>query len=101
MAPMTSFARRDSVGTDTGGRMATSGLLQIAVWPPATSGTSRQRVSQRVVPDDPVSAGPWSFPGPQLSEGLERVVEVGDPGEGEPAIGGGQRVGAVAGGHEE
>src|SRR4051812_35811949 len=27
MAPMTSFARRDSVGTDTGGRMATSGLL--------------------------------------------------------------------------
>src|SRR3954463_1034414 len=29
MAPMISFARRDSVGTDTGGRMATSGLLQL------------------------------------------------------------------------
>src|SRR3954453_16716906 len=29
MAPMTSFARRESVGTDTGGRMATSGLLQL------------------------------------------------------------------------
>jgi hypothetical protein len=25
---MTSFARRDSVGTDTGGRMATGGLLR-------------------------------------------------------------------------
>src|SRR3954453_17612912 len=28
-APRTSFARRDSVGTGTGGRMATSGLLQL------------------------------------------------------------------------
>src|SRR3712207_8860798 len=31
MAPMTSFARRERVGTDTGGRMATSGLLQFLV----------------------------------------------------------------------
>src|SRR4051812_23988452 len=41
MAPMTSFARRESVGTDTGGRMATSGLLL----------TSR---AARVVAHDPV-----------------------------------------------
>src|SRR4051794_36831565 len=32
MAPMTSFARRDSVGTGTGGRMATSGLLQLQLF---------------------------------------------------------------------
>src|SRR5436309_9451223 len=36
IAPMTSLARRDSVGTDTGGRMATGGLLQFQTWPQAT-----------------------------------------------------------------
>ncbi|GAB3359902.1 hypothetical protein GCM10027300_31540 [Modestobacter lapidis] len=31
--PMTVLARRDSVGTGTGGRMATSGLLTDLEWP--------------------------------------------------------------------
>src|SRR3954454_21263156 len=49
MAPMTSFARRESVGTDTGGRMATSGLLQLQGgrghgWGPKPAPVSRDRV---------------------------------------------------------
>src|SRR3954466_11345769 len=57
MAPMTSFARRESVGTDTGGRMATSGLLQLQGgrghgWGPKPAPVSRDRVTsgQRTEP---------------------------------------------------
>ena len=119
-APRTSFARRDRVGTGTGGRMATSGLLHVAVVgrggdrgrivpgadaPGAIPGSSQHNAPRRAgVPaadsvqrrqvagqQRPGCGRPGSRPAPQ------RVVEGGDPGQREAGVGGGQRLGAVVG----
>src|SRR6478672_10793944 len=106
MAPMTSFARRDSVGTGTGGRMATSGLLQ-------SSGgqvTSRAPFHQDNAPGStgfPGVLGDSFLPGRERSAGgrgtsglevrqrLECVVQGGDLGQGKAVVGCGLGLGAV------
>src|SRR5215218_4766929 len=75
MAPMTSFARRERVGTDTGGRMATSGLLQMVV---------RQEPRSNTVNAPPRSGFPsgtgWrGAAGAQVVERGQGVVEGRDP----------------------
>src|SRR3712207_951225 len=97
MAPMTSFARRERVGTDTGGRMATSGLLQIVVRqeprsftvnaPPRIgfpSGTRRRRPA-----------------GAEVVERGQGVVQRPDAGRRHRRLTGGEQLGAVVGGDEE
>src|SRR5215207_6281898 len=92
MAPMTSLARRDSVGTGTGGRMATSGLLQFAGLSVRRSG-SRQRPpvipAQRTGTDGVPrgSAGGGCAPRLVVGEGVQRVVQRGHPGQREPGVG--------------
>src|SRR3954453_23606747 len=96
MAPRTSFARRDSVGTGTGGRMATSGLLQLRVVGADPAARPRplhprggapdpgrgppfipaQRASSDGVPGwARASAAGRRAPGPEVGEGLEGVVK--------------------------
>src|SRR5919107_1215174 len=59
--PMTVFARRDNVGTGTGGRMATSGLLTDLEWPggPHSAPTGGPGSAS------PTVAGGGGFPGPK------------------------------------
>src|SRR4051794_41558064 len=113
MAPMTSFARRDSVGTGTGGRMATSGLLQFSVgqmWfvspvPARTTlrGASGSPSSQTdsFLPARYPSAGGRGAPCLEVRQGLECVVQAGHLGQGKAVVGCGFGLGAVVGGNEE
>src|SRR6476659_4018658 len=107
MAPRTSLARRESVGTGTGGRMATSGLLQlqssVAADGAADAGRST-RTTHRTAPGSPAvgsptasptsggaplrrpRAGPGSaagrrVPGLEVRQRLQGVVETGDAGQ--------------------
>src|SRR5689334_13715798 len=128
MAPMTSLARRDSVGTDTGGRMATGGLLLVPDVA-AGHGTVRARVEPRrrrggraaalpvhpstvtehnapagdgfPPPGEPGSARGRGASGADVGERGEGVVEGGHPGQGEPRLRRLGRLGAVAGRGEE
>src|SRR5829696_3759015 len=105
MAASTSFARRDSVGTGTGGRMATSALLQLhtsvaalpQTCPVRESGPRRDlRSSQHNAPEatgfprprqatpsrpaaaEGTSAGFGGAPRLEVGEGVQGVVEGGD-----------------------
>src|SRR3954468_2768834 len=97
MAPMTSFARRERVGTDTGGRMATSGLLQIVVRqePPSFTVNAPVRIG---FPSRARSGGP---PGAEVVERGQGVVERRDLRRGHRRIAGGEQFGAVVGGNQE
>src|SRR4051794_14856400 len=113
MAPMTSFARRDSVGTGTGGRMATSDLLQSSggqVWfrAPFLSGqrSGKHRVPRRLrraafrMPGVGSAAG-GGPPGLEVRQGGQCVVQAGDLRQRKAGVG--RRLGlrAVVGGNQE
>src|SRR3954469_14000343 len=63
--PMTSFARRDNVGTGTGGRMATVGLLSSTTYE-AGSTETRPREHGDGIQAPPETGGPGHGPFPQL-----------------------------------
>src|SRR3954451_18215538 len=110
MAPMTSFARRDSVGTGTGGRMATSDLLQSSGgqrWfrAPFLSG---QRSGEHRVPRRPRRAAfrtsSAAGGGPSLLEvrqGGQCVVQAGDLRQRKAGVGRSLGLRAVVGGDQE
>src|SRR4051812_13335224 len=130
MAPMTSFARRESVGTDTGGRMATSGLLLVPGRPgttPARYGscpsvlshlrtthrTARGSLAVRRSRTASPTGGRNGAAGstgsarrrgaarPDVGQGGQGVVQGGHLGQRQVRLRCLQRLGAVAGGHEE
>src|SRR3712207_1407148 len=108
MAPMTSFARRERVGTDTGGRMATSGLLQMVV---------RRQPRSNTVNAPPrfgfPSGGPAPAPAPasrarlggpagaEVVEGGQGVVQRPDAGRRDRRNAGREQLGAVLGRDQE
>src|SRR4051794_26773029 len=114
MAPMTSFARLDRVGTGTGGRMATSGLLQLqssGTWiglsrrppviPAQRTGTDRvPTVWSRTAPAVG-SAGGRGAPRLVVGQRLQRIVQGGHPRQREARIGDRRRLRAVVRRDEE
>src|SRR3954454_21785926 len=119
-APRTSFARRDRVGTATGGRMATSALLQLqgcgdprpGLGRPTDdrAGSVRSRSGPLFIPAQRTAgdgvpllvAASASGRGPpvlEVRERLQRVVQGGFAVQGKPGMGGGRRLDKVAGGH--
>src|SRR3954449_2509494 len=77
-APRTSFARRERVGTGTGGRMATSALLQLQAvakcgdaGPEPRDRPTGDRAGPRVPPEPPFLPAQRA-----AGDGVPRVVEV-------------------------